>query len=489
MTAMHRLLPRPAPEPGRPFVNREIELQFIEEKLRSARQGDPMSMAVVCFWGAFGIGKSWLLGELERLYRRNGPQMHGSYSTLAARLDMNPERVPALWQGNKLAVKQVVRELWKQLARQIGTSVPDLSRLSAEECAREFVEQVTTGLAHAIPILMLDTMDIVVCDDEEAFFWLEEHLIERLALTDRVLFLFAGRGELRRWNRFQVRRRVDSYPLAAFDEQTSGKEIKANPDASKALYCHTFGHPLATEYLGRMLEEQGINLEKAGASEVEEALERSLVQTALKAVTQHVFDKVPELLAQLAQHASVLRWVNVEPLRYLAETLGLAGSSHGDAYYLDLIGQLQAHHLLYWDVDAANYGFDPALRHLLAHSLELDDAEQFQKVHLTAFEYHRGHLERHPQYLARYVPEAAYHHAIGVRRKPLLHRVPAFQSWWERFLSEQATQDAEPWSELIDALEEDTELRSVLPAEEYESLCSRVREHTIAAGQGLDREE
>ena len=482
MTVTHTLQPLRAPEPGRPFVNRETELQFIEEKLRPGRQGEQMSMIVTCFWGAFGIGKSWLLGELERRYRRNGSQVHSSHPTLAARLDLNPLIIPALWQGGKLDVKQIVQELWKQLALQMRTNAPDLGQASAEEYAEEFVEQVTGWLAYATPILMLDTMDIVVRDDEEAFFWLEEHLVERLALTDQVLFVFASRGELRRWRRFQVRRRVDSYPLIAFDTDTAGEEVKASTDVSKALHLHAFGHPLATEYLGRMLEERDINLEMAEGKEVEAAMEPSLVQAALNEVTKRIFDKVPESLAQLARHASVLRWVNVDPLRHLAEALGLAGPGRGDAYYLDLIGQLQAHHLLYWNVNAASYESDPALRRLLAHSLELDDGKRFQAAHLAAYNYHDKHLERFPQYLARYVPEVIYHRAILARRGPLPQEVSTFQTWWEQFLSEQAPRDSEPWGELVDALEKDTELREVLPVEDYERLCSEARGRaTIAA--------
>jgi hypothetical protein len=481
MTVIHTLQSLRSPEPGRPFVNREGELQFIEEKLRPGCQGDSMPMVVTCFWGAFGIGKSWLLGELERCYRRNGPQVHSPYPTLAARLDMNPLIVPSLWQDGKLDVARVVQELWRQLAWQMGTVAPDLGQPSAEEWAGAFVEQVTAWLAHATPVVMLDTMDIVVRDDEAAFFWLEEHLVERLALTDRVLFIFASRGELRRWRRFQVRRRVDSYPLSAFDADTAGKELKASPEVSRALYRHAFGHPLATEYLGRMLEEQGISLEMVEEGEVEGVLEPSLVQAVLNEVTKQILDKVPESLTQLARHANVLRWVNIEPLRYLAEALGLADPDRGDAYYLDLIGQLQAHHLLYWNVDTASYESDRALRRLLAYSLKLDDVKRFRAAHLAAYDYHRGHLERYPQYLARYVPEAAYHHAIVAQRAPLPREVPAFQAWWEEFLSEQTLRDSEPWSELFSALERDTELREMLPVEEYERLCSEARDRAAAS--------
>jgi hypothetical protein len=481
MTPDYNLQPLPAPEPGRPFVNRQEELELIHNKLNPALQGAPMSLAVVCFWGTFGIGKSWLLGELERRYRREAAG-EGSHPAMAARLDMTPERVPALWREGRLDVRQVVYELWRQLALQAGESAPGLERSGAEAYARSFVDRVIAWLDHATPVLLLDAMDIVVHQDEPAFFWLEEHLVEPLALTDRVLFAFASRGELRRWRRFQVRRKVDSYPLPAFDAGTAGREIGANAAASEVLYRHAFGHPLATEYLGRILKEQQVDPSTAEMQQVEESLTPARVQQALQGVYEQIFGRIPRPLADLSRHLCVLRWVNVEPLGELAAKLKLDPGS-------DPIGTLQLYHLLYWDTDTASYTFAPAVRRLLAHFLELDDPAEFRQAHLAAYDYHRGHLEQLPQYLARYVPEAAYHHAIAARGGALPEGVPAFTTWWNDFLAAHAPQDTASWSELAEALEGDAELAGVLPAAEYEGLCAQAWERVAAAEQRSERSE
>ena len=87
--------PLRSPEPGRPFVNRERELKLVQDKLDIGIQGKPMSAGVICFWGAFGMGKSWLLLELERRHRHAGSYAPGSRPPIAARLDLNRAILPA----------------------------------------------------------------------------------------------------------------------------------------------------------------------------------------------------------------------------------------------------------------------------------------------------------------------------------------------------------------------------------------------------------
>jgi hypothetical protein len=469
--------PLRSPEPRRPFVDRERELKLIQDKLDIGIQGKPMPADVICFWGAFGMGKSWLLLELERRHRQADSHAPSSHPTIAARLDLNQAILPALWQGGRLNSEQLIRELWKQLADQLpGASVPDLGRASPDAWAEAFVNQVTRWSALSVtPIIMLDTVDDLVAQDEKTFLWLEEHLVERLAITDRVLFVFASRGELRRWRHFQVRRRVDSHRLTAFDIETVGEAVKANPDISQALYHAGWGHPLVSERLGTALEDQGISLLQS-TREAEQLLDPQVVQAVLREVTGEMLKTMPESSAKLARHASVLRWVSVEPLRCLAEKLSLAEPRRGDAYYLNLIEGLQAHHLLYWNSTENSYAFDPVLRRLLAHFLELGAPAQFAAAHNAAFTFHDGHLRQFPEYLARYLPELAYHRAILAQCELSGPLPPPLRTWWEEFLARKVPPHPEPWSELVKALEQDEELQRLLSPGDYKYLYSEAKQ-------------
>jgi hypothetical protein len=485
MNATLKRQSRRFPEPGRPFVDREQELALIQDKLGKGFFGKPMRSVVVCFSGAFGMGKSWLLVELENYYR-DGQQTSASHPTIAARLDLNLEDSPAIWQeegeqvGREPEVRldrvKLIRELWRQFASQLGIEVPDLGWASADEWAKDFVREATTWATRMVtPLILLDTVDDLVRFDDKSFLWLEQHLVEPLAMTDRVLFVFASRGELRRWSRFQVRRRVDSHRLTAFAPDATCQEVKASLAVGEVLHRHTFGHPLVTDLLGTALEEEGIDLETVGQSEL--SVEPALMQLILQEVVDEILEDVPEEAAMLARYASVLRWVNVEPLRSFAEDLGLVEAGRGDAYYLDdLIGRLQAHHLLYWSIDRNTYEPDPVLRRLLTYFLELNEPARFRAAHLAAFDFHREHLSRYPQYLDRYVTELAYHRAVLARAdslspfEPVEPQPPTLQEWWEQFLSQKAPPNPERWAELAKALEQDAELKDVLPPKDYARL-------------------
>jgi hypothetical protein len=480
MNPIVNLQSRRTPEPGRPFVNRENEIQLIQDKLDIGTQGKPMRLEVVCFWGTFGMGKSWLLGEIERRCKSSLLQPRGTHPAIAARLDLDKTILPALWQSGQLDRVQLIREIWRQLAEQMaGTAVPDFEKASPDMWAEEFVKQVTQWATRSVtPVIILDTVDDLILHDEKTFLWLEENLVERLAITDRVLLVFASRGEIQRWRRFQVRRRVDSRRLTAFDATTAAQQVKASPEVSHMLYRHASGHPRVTEHLGTALENEGADLQEIDS--VKQFFGPATVQPILNMVIDEILKPVPELPARVARCASVLRWVSADPLRFLSVKLGLVEPERGEAFYLDqLIGTWQSHHLLYWNSDKNSYESDPVLRHLLVNFLELADPAMFCQANRAAYDFHRDHLGKYPQYLARYVPELAYHRAILAERS-LEPEIPTLHAWWTQFLAEKAPTHSGPWQELAEALEQDTELQNTVLAEDYEFLHSEAQKRAAS---------
>lgn len=465
MSESARLQPRRNPDPIFPFRNREFEKDIVHSKLRHLSRGEPGALPVLCFWGAAGIGKSWLLLELERLYRRHALPSSDlrEKSTIAARLDLDQSVSSSLWREKRIDRGRLIHEMWRQLAEQVGVVVPDIQDKPLEEQADALVRQVTAWLEYFTPVLLFDTVDDLVRDDEESFFWLEEHLIERLALTDRVLLVFAGRGELRRWRRFQVRRRVDLFPLVSFNPTEAGEAVGAGPQASKVLFRRAFGHPLATRYLAELLLARGVDLKTASEEEVDRLLTPSLQQVALRQVTDHILAKVPEAVLPVARAAAVLRWVNVEPLRHLVEATSVEPVGRNDAYYLELIGHLQASYLLYWDIGKGVFVFPWAIRNLLAENLRLSNLQLFQKAHSAAYAFHRWHTDTFPAHLMHYVPEAAYHWGVLNHWELLTPNDVDLASWWKGFVDRKVLDDVDLLVELKGAVEADAELGEVAP--------------------------
>jgi hypothetical protein len=466
---------RHAPDSSRPFVNRRPEIELVQAKLDAGIDGGPIRSGIVCFWGAFGLGKSWLLLTLERQNRGRHTPRAGTHPTIAARLDLDHSVGRVFWLDGRLDRALLIRELWQQLAEQMATKLPDLDRDSPDAQATEFVNQVTRWAAtSATPIIMLDTIDHVLTRDRKAFVWFERHIIERLAVTERVLFCFTSRGELRRWDRFQIRRRVTLHRLKAFNLEATAEQIGAGPVISTALYRQAFGHPLTTDFLGTALERAGVDLQNVQGDI--DVLDQHLLQDVLGYIVGESVSPLSDLEQALARRACVLRWLHVEPLRFLAERLQITEVGRGDQYYVDRLNALQAEHLLYWNSTTSVYEFDPVLRKLLSRYLELERQGEYCATHDAAYRFHKGHLERYPVYLKQYVPELAYHRTLLGRCHPATSH-PSLPEWWREFLSKGPPPTQEPWQELVQSLAKDKELANILPKDEYDLLYKTAREH------------
>jgi len=476
MIDIQKFTPRKSPEPNRPFVNRVSELNLIQTKVNTALRGDPVHLAITCFWGPFGMGKSWLMRELERRYQFSGlREAGGSKPTVTARLDLNQKASPTLWEGHELIKENLIRQLWKQIADQINVASPNLEQASPEEWTSEFIAQATTWSSDYIILIMLDTVDDLIKNNESSFFWLEQSLIERLILTGKVLLVFTSRGELRTWKRFQVRQRVETHRLTAFDAETAGKEINSNSqDTSQLIFEHAFGHPLVTDYVSRLLQNDEHTTLITGSNS--ENIDIAAVREVLQAVVTEIFNPLEEPIAKVAKYISILRWVSAESLRSLIEKLDASQLGRGDVYFLDQIASLQSNHLLYWNSSQKNYELDTVLRHIITHFLEIDDLHLFGLANSYAFTFHLEHLEKYPQYLARYIPELVFHRAL-LKRCTLLDSQPiTFQKWWETFLATKSSEvSTDAWKELLVRLKNDDELCK-LANDEYTTLLSYTEE-------------
>lgn len=484
-SSVGRTAPLDQPQPKRPFVDREQEVALIESKLLSGGvEGKQIRAGLVCFWGAFGMGKTWLLRELERVFAYPWPR-ESSHPAAAARLDLSQKRSPALWPQNGFEHERLIRQLWKQLADQLNESLPEEQAASLEDRALSFVNQVTSwAVEKCTSVILLDTVDDLIDNDPGAFTWLERHVVEPLAITNRVIFVFSSRGVINKWGPLQVRRRIHSHKLIGFDEKMAAKAVRAGEQVGRYLVRHTYGHPLASERLASKIEKKlGLALEECG--NIELSADEALLDSVLEEVIAEVLSALDGSLHDQALAVSILRWVNIESLRRVSEKTGLEPEGLGDGHYLDqVIGEMQAHHLLNWSSNRNCWVMDPVLRCLMAHSLEIRDPGQFVKTHQAAYDYYTSQLQKYPAYLEDYVPELAFHLGWLLKYGDSDAARAKFTAWWKKFPPAANPPQPERWEKLLVVLEQDDESRENLPETIQQLLTAKSAQYaTVTKGE------
>jgi len=485
-----------------PFVGREPELRLIERILEPGRQGYPMDNSIISFVGPYGIGKTALLGEIAARHRKEpGSASTETHPSITAYVDLGQ----LITEGN-FNRRRLVQEIWQQLGEQMEETVLDLGGVSDDELVKAMVDKVVEWGNKATPVILLDTFDRLTKEDERSFWWIEKEIMEPLVRSGRTLFVLAGRKELRRLRQFETRRRLTTHFLNSFDEETTALQTAGSPAVNAAIYAHTFGHPEAVHYLAKVLRAQGLNLATASEEEVVRVL-KEILPTVLDNLTTEILRDVPEELKEIARQASVLRWINYEPLSFLAKYLNLEDEeaietgiasdlySTEEGYYLDIIGQLQEATVLDWNVAEADFRIPLPLRQLLDHALELRNPNAYGLAHQAALIFHLDHLERYPNYLARYVPQAFYHNLrlnelesklVGSDSYDVFFRnitmAGPIDNWWPFHFDQQwAKHDQAPpsqvvWQELAEALEKDEELKALMHPLTYKSFLKEAKQ-------------
>lgn len=473
------MTPITSPRPGRPFVDREAEFQVVAAKLnQEALKGKPIRAGVICFWGAFGMGKSWLLKELEAKLN-DQDQTKSSHPAVAVRLDLRQDATSIFWSRGGFEREKLISDLWRQFADILGAAGPDDSSASVDEMAHTFVDWLTGWAVTArTPVILLDTVDDLIKGDPSSFAWLESHLIEPLAITDRVVFVLTSRGVIKNWKSFHIKRRIHIHKITGFTAKFAGEAVDAGEEAGRFLYRYTFGHPFANERLAFYLKEK-LNLNLGDIAGQTLSLGEPAIKQILGPISKEILRVLPESLLEVGQAVSVLRWVSVESLRWLCERMGYEHPGLGDAYYLDqVIGVLQAHHLLYWNSARNCYDMDPVLRRLLAYAWKENAPGLCDRAHRAAYDFHLDHLNQYPAYLKDYAPELLFHLVALVEKPDGQYLIEDYTKWWAAFPPVGDMPPTERWKELLAALQQDQELRETVPHEFYQALLERAARYS-----------
>lgn len=355
------------------FVDRDEQLEFIEKKITPGKRGEPITLPIVCIWGARGIGKSYFLGELARRYCTGREKSKGKHSAIAAFLDFNPVESEDLWSTEGPVMVRVIQSLWQQLTRQSSDIQPVPAIDDAKQLAALFSEQLRALTTNHTPILIFDTIEELY-REKESFAFFEESILQPAAKTDRVLIVVASRDAIRRWDKFQVRRRVTLYPLGGLDAKGIEEQLNCTSGTAKWLQQYTGGHPLASY---RLAEQLSAVFGGAGSDLWPTVSEKRLADT-FDSIADELLSSLAPPQRRLAKTASALPWINIGPLRAIAEALRIEAPNQTDDYYDHLIDAYQQAALVHWSFESSNYLMDPSVRSTLRSALRLADEDDWR---------------------------------------------------------------------------------------------------------------
>jgi len=389
------------------FVDRKPQLDLVEERVGSAYTNKFIPSPLVNFWGVKGIGKTWLLRYLNDKYQYPRKEPEATFSLFYAFED-NP-----LSQQVGTVVRTLANEIFTQLSQTIATDVRDDLRLAQDlGDATAFVDALNASAQQLTPLLLLDNTEHIPASAWEK---IEQELLEPLITSNRIIVVIAGRRQIPRWRRFEVRRRVVEYdrtrinPLAKTD---IGKQLEVSRYRNISvdwLYAHTGGNPYLVDILARQatqwIEE---NKDVADHTLIWEQHRSQLVQI-LKESEDGQLESVVDKELRIALYAVIpLRFYRLEAMRYMCSRQ--AANEEPDVYYLTLLRRLdQETEVVWWHRDRRAYVTSEVVRLVINRRHLLEEPNDLVLNHRHACAMYWNWIEDYPQASEDFIIELYFH--------------------------------------------------------------------------------
>ncbi|MBL7078381.1 hypothetical protein ISS42_01830 [Candidatus Shapirobacteria bacterium] len=383
------------------YVKRQEE-GLIAEKIVKGQQKGEIIESVVEFDGdgAPGIGKTWFLRGLETQYalQKNPGLPKPSITAFVDLRTVNQEPL-----------------IFQELAYRINLQLPedkkisDLSGLSGDKAVQVLVNQFDTLSEKHLLVLLFDNL---TCIDEETGGWFEARVVQPLVRTNKVLFVFSG-DSWRRWKTSEVRHKVKSVKLSAFDEKQTREQLEKlyrviSDQEMEAVFYFTGGLPFANREIIRLL--------RKNAGQVDKIFAESVYKNVIE---QKFLAGIPEALKPILKLTATLRKFDPNSLKHFS--VALLGPEYykeeSRYFYIDAIRDMQETRLVRFSSADGLYILHPAVRKILDRNLQVREPDEFKKGHSEAAEFYRERLEKCPRNGINDLFELMFHQAqiLGVQ--------------------------------------------------------------------------
>ena len=392
------------------FVNRETELQTVAKKVRQAQERGIVEDPLMSFWGIKGIGKTWILRHLHHLYAYGAESAAVPFSapTFALLYTFPDNPVQSL-------LKHVARVLAEEALTQLSSTLPPKERERLAQ-ARDtgnvamLVKVIQSLSRRLVPLILLDNAENVPQADWLA---LEEGLLEPLVSTGRVLVVVAGRRQMMRWRRFEVRRRVmEPEQVRPFDKQAVIRQIERYryDIPIDLLFPYTAGSPqlvdtIAQQILAWMDGAEGTQLDQAWFDQ-----HGSGLLSILRASEAQLLEEVPKDLRSVLDAVSPLRFYRLEALRFMLTRSGTRPEEHSEGYYLGILRALdQQTEFVWWDREHRAYVTSQVVRQLMCRRQLLEDRSEYAVRQDHAIAMYWSWVREYPEASENFIVELWFH--------------------------------------------------------------------------------
>ena len=364
------------------FVDRLRELEIVQGKVKQIQDEEGILDPLVNFWGVSKLGKTWLLRFLYDRYHYSANSSFSNKPTFALFASLTEITAPFLTS----LVINLAADTLAQLSTTISTELRQhLSSAQQTGDVDELVHVLQKVSTKFVPIILLDDAEAV---SQERWLELEQHLLEPLLLSGRVLFVVAGRRPRPQWHRFEVRRRVMEtkethlgiFPKSSVEKLLRNRHYNIPLDL---FFPYTAGSPHLVDVLGQLLIHQ--RRHKKLADQIWLQQQNELLRPVLVAYQQYLLKEVPADLHNFLQAVAPLRSYRLEALRFMIEEPN--GAVASDGHYMRKLRELdQKTTIVWWSREHKAYITDDIVRRVVNYKQLLVDRAAYERQHQRAID-------------------------------------------------------------------------------------------------------
>jgi hypothetical protein len=319
---------------------------------------------------------------------------------------------------------KLTSEMAKQIIAQLGLVLPedsknDLERVIAlrpkqsAQAISLFTNTINVLSQTFVPILLLDSVELV---SEAVRDEVETQIIEPVIWNDRVIIIVAGRRQIPRWKRFEVRRRVADAASTAIEpfDRTTVRTLLGKMGfmgLADEVYALSYGHPQTTDLLGRTFKQAAERFSVDSAYLINRQRE---LGDFLGQVEDYVLEGTKAETRTNLELISVLRYFRVDPLRkFMIEFRGKQFAEKSDLYYLkDIIGAMETTNLVWWSRQHRAYVISGVVRRIMNRRLGLAKPDYYIHLHQKALGMYLGWIGEFPSNASEFIIESIFHSAM-----------------------------------------------------------------------------